>query len=211
MQTIVFGNSDTSFTGGQIIDSPLTEQELTGARDRIKQQAILSVRSKLTANAGGAAINPGLIQIDIDDEQTTANADSQSTDFTVSARARARAFIVDENDLLSLTLLKLRSQPATNEEFLTYNPDSFTLTVLQSDYTRGQARLETKLTGFFANKTESTIFDTANLIGLTAAEVKEHFQQFESIDNYVEVRFRPFWVNSVPARPGATDIVFKQQ
>jgi len=209
MQAVVFGTSQTSFTGGQVIDSPLTKDDLAKARQQIKQQAVSSVTSKVTANAGGAAINPNLIQIDIEDERTTADTGSQATDFTVSARARARAFIVDANDLLSLTLLKLRSAPASDEEFVAYNPDSFELKILQSDYARGEARFETKLTGSFARKTESTLFNPTDIIGLTAAEVQEHFLGFDSIA-HVDVRLQPAWISTVPSRSGATEIVFKQ-
>lgn len=204
----IYAESTVPLTGGEVVEHPLTEAEINNAKQTVAQALEGRLQGELTAKAGGATILPGLTSIERDEPIISAAAGSRATVFTVKQRARARALIVEENDVLSLTLLTLRNAPKENEEFVSYNPDSFDVSIVRADFERGEARIAATLTGNFAQKTPPTIFDAQPLAGRTPDEVKEYFKKFDSVAN-VEVALSPFWVTTVPPRPSATEIIVK--
>lgn len=210
LQNVIYAESATEFTGGIIIDDPLSVPELEHAKSTVQAAARARVAGELTAAAGGATTREELTTITITDENASADVGSRAPSFTVQARLQARAFVADDNDLLSLTLLALRSSPRPDEEFTAYDPSSFKLEIVRADLDRGEALVKGTLNGTFADKTSPTLFTADNLAGRTPAEVAEYFKQFPSVGS-IEVAFAPFWVKTVPARPAATTILIKNE
>lgn len=210
LQPYVWAESDIAFTGGEVFDTPLTEVEITTAQDDVVRQARDRARGELTGQAGGAVIREDLIAESIEEKATSATAGSQATSYTVSARVRLRAFIVDDTATLSLTLLALQAQAGPNEEFASYRPESFSVDFERADFERGEARITGRLTGSFAEKIESKIFDARTLAGRTSAEVEEYFKQFSSVEG-VHVTLSPFWVTTVPSRAEAVEVVVEKK
>lgn len=167
----VWAESDIAFTGGEVFDTPLTEAEVTAAQDAVVAEAREVARGELTSQAGGAVIQDDLIAETVEERTTSATAGSQATSFTVFARVRLRAFMVDDTATLSLTLLALQAQAGPNEEFASYQPESFSVDFERADFERGEARVTGHLTGSFAEKIESKIFDARTLAGRTPVEV----------------------------------------
>ncbi|MEX2054707.1 MAG: hypothetical protein WD972_00860 [Candidatus Andersenbacteria bacterium] len=210
LQSEVYGESLAPFSGGVSVDSPVTEAEIKAAQEKLKQETLDRANAELSTAAGGAGLRPDLVTLETIEESTSVQPGSKTTEFTVVNKVRARAFIVDDKDLLSLTLLALRSSPAADEEFVSYDPDSFKIEILRSDFTRGEARIKGTLAGSFASKTGPTLFSPDNLAGRSESEVQEYFKQFPSVGR-VEVAFSPFWVKAVPSRQEAIEIVIKSK
>ena len=208
LQQVVYGESKQQFTGGISTDTPITEAELNAAKADVQERARERAQGELTLAAGGANIRPDLVTVETLEETSTAQVGSGATSFSVSAKVRARAFVVDENNLLSLTLLALRTNLSEDEEFLEYDPRSFSISITGADFERGEARIVATLTGEFASKIGPSVLSTSNLAGLSQTEATEHFKQFPSVEA-AEISLSPFWVRSVPARPGAIDIVIQ--
>lgn len=206
MQEVVYGESINSFSGGVAVETPLTEEEIQKSLKKVKAKARERILGELTAEAHGAAVRQELISFDEEKETISATVGSQTSEYVVKAKLKARAFVVDENDLLSLTLLALRSAAEAEQEFVNYDPQSFTIEIVRSDFERGEAQVRGSLTGIFANKLGSTVFSRNNLAGLSASEVEEQLKQLPGVGE-VNVSFSPFWVNAVPARPEAVEIV----
>lgn len=205
-QSVVYGESSLPFTGGVASDKPMTEEELTQAQQAVAQAAEGRARGELTSETKGAAIKPELTKITNEEASSSAVVGSPAVSFTVQQRVRVQAFVVDENDLLSLTLLRLRSDAQTKQTLTEYDPKSFSLSVERLDFERGEARVSGKLSGQFATNIEPTVLSPTNLAGRTEAEVVEYFQKFSSVGK-VEVQLKPFWVKTVPARAGAVEIL----
>ena len=206
MQEVVYGESNNSFSGGVVVETPLTEEEIQKSLKEAKKAAKERILGELTAEAHGAAVRQELISFDEEEVTASATAGSQASEYVVKTKIKARAFVVDENDLLSLTLLALRSSADAEQEFVNYDPQSFALEIVRSDFERGEARVRGSLTGIFAKNLSSTVFSGNNLAGLSASEVKERLKQLPGVGK-VNVSFSPFWVNAVPTRPGAVEIV----
>lgn len=205
-QAVIYARSDQDFTGGLSTDSAITEPEIAAAKEELLNQLRERARGELTLEAGGAAIPPELIHLETLEEAASAQAGSAAVSFTVRAKVRARAFVVTQNDLLSLTLLALRGSTSSEEEFVSYEPESFTPRIIRADFERGQARIAGTLAGTFAQKIPPSALSTSNIVSLGEQETVEYFERLPAVGN-AEVKFSPFWVTSIPTRPSATEIV----
>lgn len=205
LQEVVYGESSSDFTGGIVSDTPITEEEVAAAKNEALTTAQQRAVGALTAKAGGAPLPPELVETTIASEDISAAVGSAATSFSVRVTLQAKGFVVDKNDLLSLTLLSLKAMQTEEEEFVSYEPESFTITTDRSDFSRGEARVEGTLTGLFSNKLGSRAFQSDNLAGLSAQEVRERFEELPAVEK-AEVSFWPFWVNAIPAREAAVEI-----
>lgn len=206
LQDQIYGASTTPTTGGEVFDTPVSEADLNQAKDALRAQALAKAHGELTAAAGGAPIRDDLTSASIGTVTTSADVGSNATSFTVSADIQVRAFVIDEQDLLSLTLLALRAQQSEDEQFVTFDPSSFSAELVKADFERGEARTMGHLRGTFARNIESRALGVQNLAGRTPAEVNEYFTQFPSVGQ-VGVILRPFWVKRVPGRQAAITII----
>lgn len=205
LQRVVYGESEAAFTGGEVFDTPLAEAELEAALAQVEQKARERARGELTTQTGGAALREDLVNLSVHERRATAAVGSRATTFEAIARVEVRAFQVNENDLLSLTLLALRNEKRENEEFVAYTPESFQVEFLRADFERGEARINGHLRGEFAQSLPSTALAANNLAGRTEAEVQDYFQKIDGVKQ-VEVSLSPFWVTTVPARAAAVAI-----
>lgn len=201
----VYAESVAAFTGGIAVETPLSEEEVAHAKTETLTRAQEKARAGLTAESGGAALTEALTTLQTREEFVSAQVGSRAQSFTIRAVVEAEAFLVDENDLLSLTLLSLRSLPSAEEEFVNFRPESFEISIAQADFERGEARVVGSLTGNFASKIGPTILDPGPLAGLTAEEVQARFKDIPAVGS-VDVTLSPFWVRSVPGRKGSTQI-----
>lgn len=206
LQERVYGESTQSFSGGVAVEKPLTEVEVEAARNKLLNDIEERLRGLLTVEAGGASISEDLLSFDKSSVETSAAIGSKASAFEVAGKIVGRAFMLDENDLLGLTLLNLRSSASAEQEFLKYDPQSFKTIMLRRDVERGEAIVEGSLTGIFATKIGSTVFVSENLAGLSANEVREKLIQLPGVGE-VDVTFSPFWVTAVPSKPEAIEIV----
>jgi hypothetical protein len=205
LQQVIFGQSSFRFSGGEVVESVLSEQEIEMKKTEALEMAKQEARGELTALSGGASINPELIAYDEETVETTVTAGSRAVEFNVYAKVRARAFVVDENDLLNLTLLTLKSSQKEGQEFLNYDPRSFGVEIVRSDFERGEVIIRGSLTGVFASKIAPTVFSASNVAGLSNSEAVEKLKQMAGVGG-AEVVLAPFWVKTVPARAGAVEI-----
>jgi hypothetical protein len=210
LQQVVWAESSAATVGGEVFDTPLSSEELSAAKEKVLREARQEARGQLGTAAGGATLRDDLIAETIEEHVASIEAGSQATTYSVSARVRLRTFVVDDTAVLSLTLLALQTKGEANEEFISYAPDSFTMSFQRADFERGEARVTGRLKGSFAEKTESKIFDAKVLAGRTPAEVQEYFEQFSSVDT-VNVALSPFWVTTVPSRPTAVEVVVEKK
>ncbi|HBE90075.1 MAG: hypothetical protein A3E37_04350 [Candidatus Andersenbacteria bacterium RIFCSPHIGHO2_12_FULL_46_9] len=209
LQDAVYGESSQSFSGGVAVDKPLTSEEIDQEKEKLEVQLAERVRGMLTSAAGGAALHEDFIGYKSELE-TAVPVGSSASDFEVVGKVAGQAFLLDENDLLGLTLLKLRSTVEAQQEFIEYDPQSFKVVMLRRDWERGEALVEGSLTGLFSAKLGATIFKADNLAGLTREEVHEKLKQLPGIGE-VAVELTPFWATVMPARNGAVEIVVENK
>lgn len=210
LQSVVYAESSQKFTGGLASGSALTEEEINKAKEELLQEAKGEAAGQLTAQAGGANISPDLTSMEVQSANVSAAPGSRAAQYEVALTLKAKGMAVDSNDLLSLTLLALRSKQSNDEEFISYEPESFNYTIKRADFERGEVLVGSKLSGTFGSKIGASSLSSNNIAGLSAAETKERFEQLPNIES-VEVTFSPFWVKSAPSRPQSIEIVVENR
>ena len=208
LKSDVYAESVVAFTGGVAVENALAEEEIARAKEAVFTAAQEKARAELSTQAGGVPLSPELMTFHASEEHVSAAAGSRTQSFTVRTTVEGQAFVVDENDLLSLTLLALRSGGSSEEEFVSYRPESFRVKIAQADFERGEARVIGTLSGLYASKVGPTLLDPAPLAGLSPEEVKAHLKDNQAVGD-VEVALSPFWVRTVPGRAGAAAITVK--
>lgn len=206
VQEVIYAESSQAFSGGIVVEEPLSELELNQAKDEVLQAAKEKAARELPLKAGGAFIREDLITFADEKTEASAAAGSKTNIYSVTAEAKARTAIVDDNDLLSLTLLKLRAAAGPEEEFINYDPQSFELDFVKTDFERGEIVVKGKLKGTFAKKIPATAFSGRMLAGLTLKEAQAALRDVPGVGE-AKVELSPFWVTSVPGRPEAIEIV----
>lgn len=210
VQQIVFAESSTLFSGGIMVEEMLAEAEWNKVRETALQAAKEKAAAELWTKAGGAFIRDDLISFTDERVETSVSPGSQASSYQVMAEATARSAVVDENDLLSLTLLELREAAGPEEEFINYNPQSFQVYFARTDFDRGEIIVKGKLTGTFAKKIPSTAFSNRMLAGLSLKEAQAALKNVPGVGG-AEIKLSPFWVTSVPGRPEAIEIVVESK
>jgi hypothetical protein len=205
LQNVVYGESKLAFSGGVAVDQPLTNEEIEEAKQKLENDLKARARGLLTVAAGGAALRDDLINF-VSTMETSVPVGSTASTFEVQGKVVGQAFLLDENDLLGLTLLKVRSTVEAEQEFIEYYPQSFKVDMQRRDLERGEAVVEGSLTGLFSAKLGATVFNVENIAGLTAEEVRDKLKQLPGVGE-VEVQLSPFWASVIPARQGAVEMV----
>lgn len=209
LQEAVPAQSIAAFSGGESTDTEITQEALTSAQQTVLDQAKQDAVAKLSTKAGGASIRPDLINIEILSQNVSASAGSKALKYTAQANVKARGFVVDTHDIVSLMTLALRASVGSDEEFISYDTSSFTLTIAQTDWAAGQARVSASLMGTYAKKIGSGELATDNLSGLSKKEIIDRFSNSHAIGS-VEVALSPFWVKSAPSKKNQIDIRIEQ-
>jgi hypothetical protein len=205
-QAQVYGESKAPFTGGLIVEQPLSEQEIEDAKTKVRAAAEEEVRGSLTAAAGGAPLRPDLITLTTEEENISAAAGSKAYSFSVRLRIKARALVVEEANVLSLAVLALRTQAGEGKtELVRYEPESFTIKLVRLNWEKEEAQVTAKLTGIFMPKLPPLLLQGDNLAGLSRAEAETQLTKFAEVER-AEIKLSPWWVKRMPARMGAIDI-----
>ncbi len=205
LQQAVPAQSDKPFSGGESTDTPISQSAIDTAQNTVLEQAKKDALAKLTAKAGGASIRPDLINIEVESQSVSAPAGSSALRYVAQAKVKARGFVVDTHDLVSLMTLGLRATVGPDEEFLSYDANSFALTIAQTDWKAGQARVSASLTGTYAKKIGQSELSATNLSGLSEKEIIDRFAASPTIGS-VDVSLTPFWVKSAPSKENQIDI-----
>ncbi len=205
LQQAVTAQSDKAFSGGESTDTVISQEAIDTAQKTVLEQAKQDALAKLTAKAGGASIRPDLVTVEVLSQNVSASAGSRAVRYVVQAKVKARGFVVDTHDLISLMTLALRATVASDEEFLSYDVNSFALTIAQTDWKTGQARVSASLTGKYAKKIGPNELQADNLSGLSAKEINDRFTTSPNIGS-VDVSLTPFWVRSAPSKENQIDI-----
>src|SRR3989344_1670326 len=194
------------FTDNPVIIPPHGTGDAPGAAkqtvlEAAKQKALDAIKKE----AGNAEVRSDLLSVTPEHNDASVQAGSKAVSYTASATVQAKEFIVDSHDIISLMTLALRAEVAPDEEFISYDPASFSIAITQTDWNTGQARISASLTGTYGKKIGSSELSEDNLAGLGKQELANHFKNFPSIGD-VDIKFWPFWVTSAPSRPNQINI-----
>ena len=205
LQEAVSAKSDTAFSGGESTDQEITQELLDTAQKTVLEEAKKEALAKLSTKAKGAPVREDLVTIEVQSQSISVPLGSRAVRYSADAKVKARGFVVDTHDVISLMTLALRANVAGDEEFISYDSASFVLTIMQTDWNVGEARISAALTGTYAKKIGSNELHTDNLSGLSEKEIIDRFTASPTIGS-VDVALTPFWVKSAPSKKNQIDV-----
>ncbi|OGY37559.1 MAG: hypothetical protein A3E36_04830 [Candidatus Andersenbacteria bacterium RIFCSPHIGHO2_12_FULL_45_11b] len=205
LQKAVYAESKSQFSGGELGAHAISQEDIDKAKQTVLEAAKQKALDAIKKEAGNAEVRSDLLSVTPEHNDASVQAGSKAVSYTASATVQAKEFIVDSHDIISLMTLALRAEVAPDEEFISYDPASFSLAITQTDWNTGQARISASLTGTYGKKIGSSELSEDNLAGLGKQELANHFKNFPSIGD-VDIKFWPFWVTSAPSRPNQINI-----
>ncbi|MEO6077410.1 MAG: baseplate J/gp47 family protein [Candidatus Andersenbacteria bacterium] len=205
LQKVVFADSTSPFSGGEVGAKAISQEDIDTAKKEVLDTATQQALDAITKEANGADVRKDLLTTTTENNDASVSAGSHAASYTASATVQAKEFIVDTHDIVSLMTLALRADVAPDEEFQSYNPESFILSISQTDWAAGQAKISATLTGTYTKKIGTSELATSNLAGLSKQELTNHFQAFPSIGD-IDIKFWPFWVQSTPSKPNQINV-----
>lgn len=200
LQKAVYAESSAQFSGGETGANSISQEDIDKAKKEALDSATQKALEEIKKEAGNASVREDLLSVSTKENTASVQAGSKAVSYTSNATVEARVFIVDTHDIISLMTLALRAQTAPEEEFISFDPASFSLSISQTDWAVGQARISASLTGSYGKKIGSTELSEDNLSGLSKQELINHFTAFPSIGS-ADIKFWPFWVTSAPSHP----------
>jgi len=200
----IYAEITTPLSGGVLNVKAVTPTTFSNAREQIEielsnkawqqlseQYDALPPRDQMTLEITtfDADANPGDIEID---------------SFTASAEAVASIFVYDEDRALEIVKQELVKNIPADKILLRFEDGSYVPQLHINEQT-----LSATISAIVQPKLSDVILNQEDIIGMNEAEVQEHFQKITGIRN-VEVKFWPFWVQSVPNLKDHVDIEIKQ-
>lgn len=198
-QSLIYAESKEAMTGGTKIVKFVTQEEIDKAKDKMAEELYAKAIDKLKLTlSSGEKFSEKTIQKEILEVKTSVKPETPAEEYNMNVKVSVTAVVFDEEKLLSLALAKLKDKISNDKEFINYDPESFKYNMDSLDLKNNTAILNVNLEGETVAKLSSQVFDKEKLIGRDEYEVKKYFEGFEDIA-FVEVKFSPFWVRSVPS------------
>lgn len=204
LQQLVYGQVNTSFSGGIKKIGTLTESDITNARETVVQEILEKTEvnylsNYLTAQSTSTPVLAPDIRLDlsVSDENVSAAAGDLVDTFDLTLEGVIHGVAYNKNNLEILAQNRLKGSLAQGERFLNVTPGSFEISLIEINPNAKEATLQVSIAGQSLYTQDSSFVDTKALTGKTRAELIEYFSTVPGVET-VEVTFWPFWVHTVP-------------
>jgi len=200
----IYAEITTPLEGGITQIKAVTPQSFALARKTVEDELKNKAWQKLSEQY---AALPPRDQLDL--EVTTFSADANPGDtgvdnFRMTAEAKARLFVYNENRAREITQQELVKNIPPDKILVGFEDGSYTAAIDVENKT-----IQTSIGAITQPKLSNVILNQEDIIGMNETEVLEHFQKVTGIRD-VQVKFWPFWVQSVPNLKDHVDIEIKQ-
>jgi hypothetical protein len=142
-------------------------------------------------------IIPQAVKNEIIKTKCDTKPDTIKENFSVTIETKTQGAGISKETLLSLAKMRLKKEGAADEEFKSFQEETFNYKLAEINVEEDWARLEVNLDGTFIPKFSAKVFDKEKIIGMSVEEVKKYFKDFETIEK-VEVNFWPSWIKNIP-------------
>lgn len=198
LQQLVWAESSEQATGGERFVEAAVKEDISQAQEALIKELEDDGKKELQKRLEGTEqYVPEAVKLEILEQNSSVDANTETSEFEVSAKIQLATVVFDENNLLQLSIAKLTASIDKNKELVSYNPDTFKYEIASFDKAAGTAQLKASLEGVARPRLSNEFFNKEQVKGLRKGEVLEHYQKYPDID-HVTVKFIPFWIQSVP-------------
>ena len=186
------------FSGGISIERHVLADDIDLAKDQLLTQAKnQAVRKVCDSPAQSQSCQKELTFIDIENYSSDKQIDEMTETFNATLTGTAHVMIFSRQDIESALKKRLEEKFGTLE-LVGIDESSLKLSGASLDFPNEKAAMQAALSGTFAPKFSSEVFEKKSLVGFNENAIRQHFSTNPFID-HIAVRFFPFWRKTVPS------------
>ena len=211
MRENLYAESKEKTDGGIREARIITQEDLDRADAELSKKMFRKTIEEMNKNLEeGKVIKGESSHFTIIDRKATAPAGTEAESFEVSLKIEVKGVTINETDLKAIAEKKIQSLGEANEEFVRYEPDSFSYSLSELDLLNKKALLKVKLKGVFNTKLSSKVFNKESITGYNQKALEEHFSHYNNISG-IEVNFWPPFRKTVPNVESRVEIGIKTE
>ncbi|PJA45154.1 hypothetical protein CO174_04960 [Candidatus Uhrbacteria bacterium CG_4_9_14_3_um_filter_50_9] len=195
-QELIYAESSEAFTGGVVMVSVVTQEELDAAVTELTNELLEDAKVMLRDEAAGE-YGGEIFKTNVSERAFSIEPNTQADAFEVTVSVETLAVFYNSGSLEQLALIKLYEGLGQGQEFTHIATDELQVTLEAFNEETGQASLRATLTGRAITSRASDRLDVGRFVGMTGEEVKTLLLG-EGVAEAVRVEFFPFWVRTVP-------------
>jgi len=198
MRDNLWAENKDKIDGGIREAKVVLSEDLDRAYDELAKKMFKKALEEMNTNLGeGKIIKNESADYTILEKKSSVPAGTEAENFDIQAKIAVQGVTINEKDLEMIAEKKVQSLGESNEEFVRYEPDSFSYTLTELDLTNKKAVLKVEMKGLFHSKLSSKVFDKKSIIGYNEQALREHFSHMDNIEN-IRVTFWPSFRRTVP-------------
>jgi|GEM_PF-1617709 len=198
MRDNLWAENKDKIDGGIREAKVVLSEDLDRAYDELAKKMFKKALEEMNTNLGeGKIIKNESAHYTILEKKSSVPAGTEAENFDIQAKIAVQGVTINEKDLEMIAEKKVQSLGESNEEFVRYEPDSFSYTLTELDLTNKKAVLKVEMKGLFHSKLSSKVFDKKSIIGYNEQALREHFSHMDNIEN-IRVTFWPSFRRTVP-------------
>lgn len=190
--------TEKNFAGGVKETKIVAAQDLELAKDelikKIKKNGVKEYSGQL---ASDKSCREDLSYVYVSEFATSKPVGEAADNFQSKMRGRFKSILLPHQEIRE-ALEKKIVQEYSKDDLVDIDKDSLAIKVTGIDIENGKADLEVSISGTFAPKFSSEIFEKRDLAGFNETAIKQKYSGNPAVEK-VEVKFFPFWRKTVPS------------
>jgi hypothetical protein len=199
LQSVVFADAKTPFTGGSLTVSVVSSDDIARAEEQVKGELEKATQATLHDQAG-TVFGGESFSTTVSDEKASVAPGAQAASFDITMDVSEVGVFFDREAAASLAQRKLYDQLTPGKEFRAVDASALQTTVEKVDLAGQTANLHVYLDGQAVPSAANHSLQPSRFVGMTADQVKAAIMA-DGIAEDVAVEFFPFWVHKVPRLP----------
>ncbi len=209
MHDNIYADNKEKIEGGIREANIITQEDLDRANSELANRMFKKTLEEMNKNLNeDQTIKEDSAHYTVLDKKSSSPVGSEIDKFDINLKIEVQGTVINQKDLRTIAEKRIQTMGEANEEFIRYEPDSFTYSLSELDLINKKATFKVSLKGLFVSKLSSKVFDKEGIIGYNQRALEEHFHHFDNVDR-IEVDFWPSFRKTVPNTESRIDISIK--
>lgn len=197
LQTHIYAESVTPFTGGTRTVSVLTDADVAAATDELQKAIVMTAQKTLRAEAGDASFSESAYLVKVLETNTNIAVGEETDRFLLSLKLDVTGVFYPKEDLNALLQDRLSDRVPEGREVVDYAGAETEFSVGSVDVKSETASVNVAAYVDTKLGTNSPVIAKEVILGLPISEAEARLEDLEGIES-VQITVRPSWVRRLP-------------
>lgn len=199
MQSVIYAESKSAFTGGKRLVSVISKEDIDRAVEELKGKLEAEEKGVLREQAGTVFTGESF-SAEVTDKKVSVEAGTEADGFDVTLTVKLVGVFYDRQGAASMAERKLYEQLKPGREFRNVNLEALQTLVEKVDAAGEKSTVKVYLDGFSVPSTNSSALAPSRFTGKRAEEIRKILVD-EGVAEDVTVEFFPFFISKAPRLP----------